>query len=395
MQYISGPYTQGQLLKDIHEIEIALTERFLHDGVITDAGEKRSWRDRVLDASFGRNTVLFDDQDNPSVMVVFPLQTEADLLTGGIEKAHPAFIVNGSIKPQIHIAKYQCFVSGSGADARAISLKYQDPKTYIDYDAALAACSQKGAGWHLMTNPEWAAVALWCKKQGFWPRGNNSYGKDYAITSEKGIPSYYYDSSGTKYIGRVLTGSGPVAWSHDGSPFGIYDLNGNVHEWVGGLRLVDGEIQILVDNNAADNTKDQSAVSTEWKAMLQDGTLVDPGTADTLKYNATNADGSGSIEINTAVVNQSDGSTYASNTFKTTATAAGVTVPNLAKLLAIAPIDGDHGGDNHYMRNVGERLPFRGGYWYGTSSAGVFCLILDYERAHSNHSLGFRAAFVL
>jgi sulfatase modifying factor 1 len=196
MQYISGPYTQGQLLKDIHEIEIALTERFLHDGVITDAGEKRSWRDRVLDASFGRNTVLYDDQGNPSVMVVFPLQTEADLLAGGRNVPAPAFIVNDDTKPQIHISKYQNIVVGSGLDARALSLKYQDPKVYIDFDASLAACAQKGEGWHLLTNAEWAAVALLCKKQGFMPRGNNSYGKDYSVPSEKGIPSYYYDSSG-------------------------------------------------------------------------------------------------------------------------------------------------------------------------------------------------------
>jgi len=395
MQYISGPYTQGQLLKDIHEIEIALTERFLHDGVITDAGEKRSWRDRVLDASFGRNTVLYDDQGNPSVMVVFPLQTEADLLTGGWNMPAPAFIVNNNTKPQVYISKYQNIIVGSGAAARALSLKHQDPTVYTTFDNSLAACKQKGAGWHLMTNAEWAAIALWCKKQGFWPRGNNSYGKDYAITSEKGIPSYYYDSSGTKYIGRVLTGSGPVAWSHDGTPFGIYDLNGNVYEWVGGMRLVDGEIQILANNNAADNTKDQSDASTEWKAMLQDGTLVNPGTTDTLKYNATNADGSGSIEINTSVVNQSDGSTYASNAFEATTTAAGVTVPNLAKLLALAPIDGDHGADGHYMRNVGERLPSRGGYWRDTSNAGVFYLSLSNERAYSGRSRGFRAAFVL
>lgn len=399
MKYISGPYTQGQLLKDIHEIEIALTERFLHDGVITDAGEKRSWRDRVLDASFGRNTVLYDDQGNPSVMVVFPLQTEADLLAGGRNMPAPAFIVNDDIKPQIYISKYQNIVVGSGLDARALSLKYQDPKVYIDFDASLAACAQKGEGWHLMTNPEWAAVALWCKKQGFWPRGNNSYGKDYAITSEKGIPSYYYDSSGNKYIGRVLTGSGPVAWSHDGSPFGIYDLNGNVHEWVGGLRLVDGEIQILANNNAADNTKDQSAVSTEWKAMLQDGTLVDPGTADTLKYDSTSADSGasadvGDVKLNTTITNALTTS-YATNTFQTVIVEEGITVPNLLKLLGLFPIDADHGGDRIYMRNTGERLPFRGGNWIYTSYAGVFCLNLDNERAYSHNSRGFRAAFVL
>ena len=36
MKYISGPYTQGQLLKEIHETEIALTERFVRGGAITD-----------------------------------------------------------------------------------------------------------------------------------------------------------------------------------------------------------------------------------------------------------------------------------------------------------------------------------------------------------------------
>src|SRR5690606_1154575 len=161
-------------------------------------------------------------------MVALPLQTEADLLPGGRNMPHPAFIVNGSTKPEVLISKYQNIVVGSGLDARAVSLKYRDPKVYIDFDTALTACAQKGEGWHLLTNPEWAAVALLCKKQGFMPRGNNQYGKDHSVSSEKGIPSYYYDESGTNRIGRTLTGSGPLPWSHDGTPFGIYDLNGNV-----------------------------------------------------------------------------------------------------------------------------------------------------------------------
>jgi hypothetical protein len=47
------------------------------------------------------------------------------------------------------------------------------------------------------------------------------------------------------------------------------------------------------------------------------------------------------------------------------------------------------------MRNTGERLPYRGGYWLNTSHAGVFFLLLSSARAHSSDHRGFRAAFVL
>lgn len=406
MRYVSGPYTQGQLLKEISEIEIALTSRFQRDGVITDPAEQRSWRERVEEASFGRNTVMYDDQGNPSAMVHVPVFLSQDVLAGSGEDAHPAFIVGSAYKSGVYISKYQNITTGSGATLRALSLKHVDPRTSIDFDSALLACKQKGDGWHLMTNAEWAALALRCKSRGFMPRGNNSYGKDYSVTSEKGIPGCFSSNRPA----RILTGSGPLTWSDDGSPFGIFDLNGNVTEWVGGLRLMDGEIQVLANNNAADNTKDQSAASEEWKAILAaDGSLVAPGTEGTLKIDnttpgdetATSHDVGGDPQLNNVVNNpiyipggQVDYG-YSNTTFDALTAADGVIVPNIAKLLAVAPIDANHGGDYYYIRNYGERLPSRGGSWSYASNAGVFSLSLNSGRSYSGNSRGFRSAFVI
>jgi len=451
MDYIPGNYTQAQLKKVIDEVEIALTDRWLREGAITDAAEKRAWREAIEKASFGRNTVIYDDQHYPSVMVAVPLFTEADVLTGDRNYPHPAFIVNNAIKPTLYISKYQNIVSGAGATARALSLKGLDPKVdTMTHDLSVTACAQKGTGWHCMTNAECAAVALLCKARGFMPRGNNNYGKDYAVATEKGIPAYAYDRSGTKYIGRTLTGSGPLAWFSNGSPFGIADLNGNIYEWTPGIRLNAGEIQIIQDNNAADNTKDLSATSVLWRALLQDGTLVHtkwvtatayalntfisvggnvykvttaggntgaaeptwPANVDetvtdgavvwtcvadkTLKYDfvAAPADG-GTINIIAGDVQANANGYYGNTTFETLAAAAGVTVPNLMKLLALAPIDASHGGDRIYARTTGERCALRGGNWYNTSYAGVFCLDLNSVRSNASGSIGFRSAFVI
>lgn len=364
---------------------------------------KDSYRAMVEAATGGKNTVMYDDKGNPSIMVVVPRFNISDVIDGAPATPHPMFIVNGQTKDAIYASKFQNVMS----DSRAYSLPMQDPATYTTFDQALTYCKNKGQGWHLLTNAEWAGIALWCKKNGFMPRGNNNFGSDISAPHEKGKQTYF--DAGNGKTGRVATGSGPMSWAHDNSNEGIFDLNGNINEWVGGLRLNNGEIQIIKDNDAAINTSDQSSASALWRGILQDGSLVVPGTADTLKYDNTTAgdstttshDVGGDIRVNTSVVNpnyipggQVDYG-YSQNAFEILTAVGGVTIPDIIKALALFPLDSSHGGDNLYVRNYGERLPIRGGYWSGGSSAGVFYLYLSNARSNSSHNIGFRSAFVL
>jgi hypothetical protein len=63
--------------------------------------------------------------------------------------------------------------------------------------------------------------------------------------------------------------------------------------------------------------------------------------------------------------------------------------------LGLAPAGAALGGDDIYVRNVGERLPVRGGGWSYGAGAGVFGLNLSNARSYAYSGLGFRPAFVL
>ncbi len=340
----------------------------------------------AVEAAMPNNTVLYDDKGLPSIMVRIPKFQISDVITGGSNSTHPAFIVNGVEVPEIFISKYQNIVIGD----RAYSLPMQDPKTYVTADQAKTYCESKGAGWHKMTNAEWAAIALWCKKNGFMPRGNNNFGKDIAYPHEKGVVTYTYDNN---VNGRVATGSGAVSWAHDGTNAGIFDMNGNVWEEVGSLRIVDGEYQIIPDNNSAAGVN-ETASSTLWKAIMPDGSLVAPGTSGTLKIDAANSGGTGAPVINTVVSNPGTDATNTSAAFQSITAKSGVNIPEIMKVLGLFPYDSDHGGDIMYARNNGERLPFRGGHWNSGSGSGVFALSLRNPRSDSNRHIGFRSAFV-
>lgn len=331
--------------------------------------------------SGGKNTVLFDDLGMPSVMVPFPKLKMSDLIAGGSENIHPAFSVDGVEKSVIYVSKYQNIV----LNERGYSLPMRDPRASLNFDQAVAYCRNKGKGWSLTPYSLWSAIALWCRKNGTMPRGNNNYGADHAYGHEKGVPTYYESGK----IARCATGSGPNTWNHNWMPDGIADLNGNVWEWCAGMRLMNGEIQIIPYANCMAADASMGASSTLWKAIAADGTLVEPGTAGTLKYNYV----SGHIQLTSGDIAPED--TWRGDTYQNMTLDSALTVPEIAKALLIYPDEpgGDYGGDGHYMNNSGERLPICGGSWNSASNAGVFDVYLNLPRSDSGASIGFRSAY--
>lgn len=354
------------------------------------------------------NEIFVDDADLPSVMVYIPKFKNSDVLTGGNDSTHPAFIVNGQEIPGFWYSKYQNVVHTTqltdGSIAAAYSLPGEDPAANITFDTARSRCEAKGAGWHLSTNAEWAAIALWCKKNGFMPYGNNNYGKDTRESNYKAIPSMEKDSS--ERTQRVATGTGPLTWSHDKTLSGIWDLNGNVWEWQGGIRLVWGELQILANNDAADPDNPQNTTSVCWKAInAADGSLVEPecevgDSSATLSGSTVKLDYvSNAWQWTTTVTSSQDAIRSCTFGKVAAAEAVGEAAKILLRSLTLLPDEGaeedDYEGDYFYWNNgVAERCVFRGGSWLHGTDAGVFILDGGYSRSGSSTGVGVRSAYI-
>ena len=356
---------------------------------------KDSLRSSVEAATGGLCTVLYDDAGHPSFMRRIPKMNIEDLYPDlGLTGTHPAFIVNGVEKSELFIGMYPA----SLVDSYAVSLPGMDPANYLNFDSAVTYCKNKGTGWHLMTNVEWALLGALGIKTGFQPRGNTWWGQHHEAKHETGTLAPGASELGVSnddLHGRTLTGSGPVSWRHDNSPAGIADLVGNVWEWTGGMRLNAGEINIIKDNDAAAHDVDMSADSSAWKAILQNGTLATPGTADTLKYDAAGSNGTGAVKLNKTITSQypsPDTTASSSCTFKSMTAESSVTVPALLKLLSLYPVDTTNPVGSIWMRNSAERLALRGGYYYGAGGAGLFGLNVNCYRSNRNRNVGFRPA---
>lgn len=389
--------------------EAALVERVKQLGAsgFTSADEMAEWTGKMLLLSGGKNSIKWTDDGGdtkkywPSVVVWRPAHKASYYLSGAGDDFHPAFKAGANMYPGYWAGKYAGPYVTSNSKTLLLSLPGFDGKTnaltgaQVDtsYDTSVTYGTAGGNGSHSITNAEYMEIALDCYNSGWQPKGNNLYGRDSSDPDAHeyyGVPSYWSSNK----IGRVLNGSGPLSWFHDGSPWGVWGLNGNFNDVATGFRQKAGEIQVIANNDAALSDCNHSDASGSWKAILQDGTLVTPGTEGTLKYDALSA-----ITISTSVTVRT--TSAKSHTFGTVAAADGVTIPKIAQLLGIAPIGtaAQHGNDYIYIRNdadgtYSETVARRGGYWINGTQNGVFYLGLGSHRSSTNSYYGSRLAFL-
>ena len=227
-------------------------------------------------ASGGEQTIIYTAKGQPCYMNIiksFGGGTIDPSLSGAV---HPAFTVNGVSKSQFLIGTYPSAL----VDGELVSQPNLEPLSATYFQTHLNAVKANGAGFHIATAAEYAAVALQAWKAGKVPRGNTYYGRSGLDATQYGrrVDGLSATDGITTGNPKTLTGSGPVSFRHLLNYNGISDLVGNVAEWAPGIRLVNTELQFLVNNNAATAASlDQLSTAGAWKALeAATGNFIDP-----------------------------------------------------------------------------------------------------------------------
>lgn len=326
--------------------------------------------------SGGTNTVLFDEEGLPSVMVVVPAVRGADMPQGiRPEGVHPAFRLGGRVLRKVYVSKYlNCL-----ADGKAVSLPMCEPAYIPCFDEAVKSIRGKGSGWMLMPVGLRAAISLSCLRKEREVTGNTDRGQDYYNRHEMGIRTE---------SGAVLTGSGPAGWTHDGTPNGIWDMVGNLNEWDSGFRLMDGEIQ-LMDTEAMMNPDcDYGKDSDLWYALDAEGKRAVPGTPGTLRFCGED----GKIRLATHAGGQLTGNCA----FRDVETEPGLQAPELLKLIGLVP---PRGGLSErlgwrWVQTQGEAMPLSGGAFLITYHSGMFFMGVTKQRDTDYRLSGVRCVYI-
>ena len=386
------------------------------------------------------NVVKYNSDGNVAgIFVKFPKMKSSDLVAGLPEHTHPAFIINGVEQDYILLGKYKGGDNGV-ANGAILSLPNIMPVRSLGADQCLTRMKKAGTGITGMTIADYGFIKLLAQKHGWVPKGNSNWGQSHedatvwtagaavAVGNERAYEGYIYkcliahttsaelkpDIAPTywergKLIGgisqdnsingyyqtgyRTLNGTGPLDWYLGSDPANLSDIVGSSAEQQYGYRIVDCELQILENNNAADPDADLSASSAAWKAILpnasDDGyTLAAPGTTGTLHWNWTGR----AIQLDTQCDDLTVGAKGQSFKTLTTHPTRLPHVPSIVKELGLFPTDASDQTEGYYYVNFieGERFARRGGCFDSTSLTGLGYVDAYDERGDANAAYGCR-----
>ncbi len=423
-------YTTDQKWKLMNAWEKEITDICLRGTDLVpddvDLPRLRALADMIYDLSEGRNEVIFDKLGRPNIMVNFMASERSWLSTLSGDGAyfdvpssytsndllinfHPAFIVNKKSILGFRLGKYKD-VYANGRNNH-VSL-YGLPPAYggggftVSYTGLAGECDRINAGTvegetiHNITRAEFCYLSMLSVLEGFQPRGANNYGKDGTKTNEYGIPGGYI------YQGRsyhVLNGSGPLAWRHDGTPFGVWGLNGPTYEILHGYMTEAGKWLFLQNNDAAVATASILAeTSDSYKALMPDGSFVARDTEGALLYDYKDDPGTSgqkAFEIATSYLHQQTvDDPYGGLSTGSITARDGVDIPLYAQLMLCAPLKKNTPKGYTYMRNKAgmRRVAWAGGYYYTGSSSGFGQFNgSDYSPSYSSVTGSGRVASIL
>lgn len=351
---------------------------------------KDSLRQSVEAATNGEQTVLYTAKGQPTFMNVIK-KFNMSTIDASLSGTHPAFIVNSVEKDAIFVGAYE----GVLKNGELLSLPNQSP-SHTQLLATLdAAVKANGAGHHLITNAEWSAIALQSYKAGTLPKGNTYYGRSADDATQLGRRVDGLDAAAgiTTGLPMTLNGSGPVSWRHNGKYNGIADLAGNLNEFTLGVRLVNGEIQIIAGNDVAAATTDYSASSNAWKAIDgRSGDLITPDGNGTTQYSVKFAT-SGAADY--TLVTAHWGTFGKITNPSTTAPVAAAALTKLKALCLFPLFDSStaFGLSVIGLNTSGEMFLQRGGTYTNSNAAGIFYLGLNFGRSTIGPTIASRPCY--
>ena len=309
--------------------------------------------------------IVKDSAGFPNYMTMFYMTPEER--QGDPENAPDMFRIGGKVRLAVLISQY----TNAMINGIPVSLPYQMPVENTDFNTAIEACERKGENWHLLTNTEWNYLTEEADRLGHTIGGNTKCGSDADHPEQKGLK---YDPY------RVLTGTEPMEWSHDGTAEGVFGLKGNFWEFVAGLRAVYGRIEYIPENDAA--ICDLRPGAPAWKEATHEGKQLELIAEDEV------------VKLTAEKIEVSDD--WAGCHMSEVKLEGLEEVPEIIYRLGILPRDWKERKDGIFVDSgIEEAVPCRGSGFFSPSLGGPAALSLYDPRSSSSNRLSFRSALWL